>query len=188
MTGDASAEATLLLTPDGVLDADACRSALTGGDPAGTAVLLVAFASMPDATVRQWDARAGALPARLGVVSVGEGTRTAARATTDGGIAGNDRVRVEAVGEARDLTGIGIAVDELLPFLAGGDRLVACVDSLTPLLGATDERQAFRFVHVLTRRLKAAGADVHAHLDPAAHDDRTVATFRSLFDDARRAE
>lgn len=183
-----TADATLLLTPEGALEAGECHAALTAGDPADTAVLLVSLAEPPGVTLHRLDTQAGSLPARVGIVSVGEEMRGAASAATAGAAPGNSRIRIETVGDTRDLTGIGMAVEELLPFLRGPDRLVVCVDSLTPLVLSTDERRTFRFVRTLTHRLKAVGADVHAHLDPAAHGDRTVATLRSPFDEVARPE
>jgi hypothetical protein len=56
-----------------------------------------------------------------------------------------------------------------------------CVDSLDPLVEAVDRRDLFRFLHVLTSRVRAAKAMGHVHLSAAA-DAVTVGTLRPLFD------
>lgn len=42
--------------------------------------------------------------------------------------------------------------------------------------------RAFRFLHLLTRRLSLAGAIAHFHLDPETCDEKTIETLRPLFD------
>jgi hypothetical protein len=56
-----------------------------------------------------------------------------------------------------------------------------CFDSLDPFVDAADQRDLFRFLHVLTNRLRAADAMSHFHLSAAA-DAVTISTFRPLFD------
>jgi len=41
---------------------------------------------------------------------------------------------------------------------------------------ATDLNRAFRFLHLLTRRLSLAGAIAHFHLDPETCDEKTIET------------
>ena len=43
-------------------------------------------------------------------------------------------------------------------------------------------QRAFRFLHVVTGRVKTAGGVGHYHLDPEAHDRQTLATLKGLFD------
>jgi hypothetical protein len=56
-----------------------------------------------------------------------------------------------------------------------------CFDSLDPFVDTVDHRDLFRFLHVLTNRLRAADAMGHFHLSAAA-DPVTIRTFRPLFD------
>lgn len=83
--------------------------------------------------------------------------------------------------EPEDLTGLGIAISERLTDWQHDESLLI-FESLTVLLGHVDLKRLFRFLHVLVNRVKATGATAHYHLDPSAHDDRTVATLTSLFD------
>ncbi|PSP96710.1 hypothetical protein BRC94_11835 [Halobacteriales archaeon QS_5_70_17] len=121
-----------------------------------------------------WEERLGTLPGRSVIVGVDDAVRE-----SDGG-----RSDVVETNESPDdLTGIGITLSEYLSSWGceGGD-LVVCFDSLTALLQYVSLQRAYRFLHVLTGRAAAVGARSHYHLDPGAHDDRTVATLTSLFD------
>lgn len=79
-----------------------------------------------------------------------------------------------------DLTGLEIAITDPLPY--GDGTTVFCFDSLTALLQYVDVDRAYRFLHALVERLWSADAHAHFHMDPAAHDPETVATFAALFD------
>lgn len=60
--------------------------------------------------------------------------------------------------------------------------MALCFHSLTALLHQVALRQAFRFMHMLTRRLAALGVIAHYYIDPEAHDERTLHTLYPLFD------
>ncbi|MFB6172442.1 MAG: hypothetical protein ABEJ23_07895 [Haloarculaceae archaeon] len=89
-------------------------------------------------------------------------------------------VRVEHVTSPDDLTGLGIAVTQVLGGL--GPSPAVCLDSLTVLLQYADVEQTFRFLHVLSQYLGEAEASFHAHLDPATQSDQTLSTLSALFD------
>jgi hypothetical protein len=93
-----------------------------------------------------------------------------------------DRDGVEyVVGEPADLTGLGITVSEQLTNWEQEESLLM-FESLTTLLDHVELKRLFRFLHVLVNRVRATGSTAHYHLDPTAHDDRTIATLTSLFD------
>lgn len=96
-------------------------------------------------------------------------------------------LRAEHVSSPDDLTGIGIAVTQVLEGFEGPAPAV-CFNSLTVLLQYTDVEQTFRFLHVLSRYLDEAGASFHAHLDPATQADETLSTLATLFDGMARYE
>lgn len=178
--GSTTGSTTLLLADPMTEGAErACLSCLTGTAPERTALVFVALARSPDATLRWWDENVDARPAQCGIVAVGEGPRAAAAGATRDG---RKPVRVRTVAEPGDLTGLTISAGEVSEAVGEGHHVAVCIDSLTPVLLATDERRAFRFLHVLTQKLTSQGATVHAHLDPNAHEDTTVATIRSLFE------
>lgn len=167
----------MLLAPSiGAAKSNACHALLTQTPPESTNVLAVSFTETPAEWVDEWDATAGGPPARGAVVSIGQAEAsledpTWATATTE---------------NASDLTGIGIQLSELLSGLAesaGDDEsLVVCFDSVTSLLQYADLQRTFRFLHVVTGRVKSVGGVGHYHVDPQAHTAQDLATLKGLFD------
>lgn len=132
-----------------------------------TNLLVVSFDGDPEQWLADWD-RVGERPERA--VLIEESERE-----------GEDRPGVERlVEEPADLTGLGITVSERLTDWSGGSLLI--FETLTVLLEHVELKRAFRFLHVLVNRVNATGSTAHYHLDPSAHDDRTIATLTSLFD------
>ena len=151
---------------------DTCVELLSGAVPAETSVLWVSFTKPPSDCLAQWRERHEADPGQFGVVVVGE--------TVGGGDEEINPNAVQRVSNPSDLTGIGIAVGE---FISGRDEDIAvCFDSLTALLQYVDLETAYEFLHALIGQLYSAGAVSHFHIDPSAHDRRTVDTLLSLFD------
>lgn len=170
----------LLLSP--VMNAaarDLHMQLLTMAAPERENVLAVTYRDTPDRWLRSWQESVGELPARVGVVSVGESMRSA-----DGSSPGGDAGSVSrAVQSPTDLTGLGITVSEYLKEWSGnGNRTVACFDSVTAFLQYRELHTVYRFLHVMTNRLSAVDAVGHYHLDPDAYDEQTVSRLKSLFD------
>jgi hypothetical protein len=166
----------LLLAPSlGGQGTDVCLDLLTETPPERTNVLSVTFTDTPQEWVDRWTARTDT-PVRGGIVAVGQ-----VDASVDG-----ESWAVKTVENPSDLTGIGIELSELLSGMAkAGDEdehIVFCFDGVTSLLQYADLQRAFRFLHVVTGRVKTVGGVGHYHLDPEAHDTQTLATLKGLFD------
>ena len=91
-------------------------------------------------------------------------------------------VSVESVASPEDLTGIGIALSAALDSWAGAEELLVQFDSVSVLLQYVDTRTTFQFLHTVVARLRTVGARSWFYLDPAVHDDQTVATVAAVFD------
>jgi hypothetical protein len=155
------------------------RDLLTAAARETACVLAVTYRQSPDRWLRDWRRSVGELPARVGVISVSE-----TASTTDAVADERDGAEVwRAVERPTDLTGLGITVSECLKrWHDTTGRIAACFDSLTAFLQYGDLHTVYRFLHVLTSRLRAVGASGHYHLDPGAYDDQTVSQLKSLFD------
>lgn len=87
----------------------------------------------------------------------------------------------------RELGSLGVAISEAITeFEAasgglGPAELRLCFDSLTPLVSEHDPETAFRFLHLLTRRVRSIDGMAHYHLT-AERSNRTVALLEPLFD------
>lgn len=60
-------------------------------------------------------------------------------------------------------------------------ELRVCFDSLRPLIEEFDEEQVFKFLHILTGRIRSTSGMGHFHLQVES-DDLVVGTFADLFD------
>jgi hypothetical protein len=155
-------------------------------------LLWVTYTRGPDEKLASWRQHSDAGPANLGVVSVGDTMRSAAAASAAVSGSGPSELSdargsgppnpVEAVENPSDLTGLGITVSRYFEAWGSDQPTSLCFDSITAMLQYTEFETAYRFLHVLTGRLSAAGAVGHFHIDPAAHDDRTVESLKTLFD------
>lgn len=152
----------------------------------GRNLLLVSLSGTPDRRLETWKRR-GDLPGKVAILSVEEARGAAASAGgTSGTIGGpgGSTVSTATVSEPGDLTGIGIKINQCLSAWEDDDvRTDVCFDSVTTLLQYVDTRRAFRFLHVLSRRIQSVGALAHYHVDPGAHDEQTLATVEGLFSD-----
>ena len=192
VTGSPLDDATNVLVLSDGLDGDARASyydTFLPAAPADLRVLAVEYTRGPDGWLGEWRRHVGNSPAETAIVSVNDGTRSAS-AGVDPTVYQGDGTgcAVSVVESPDDLTGLGITVGGHLKRWEDAGPTLVTVDSLTVLLQYVDLKRAFRFLHVLVNRVKAAGAAGHYHMDPAAHDEQTVATLASVFDAVARHE
>lgn len=148
-----------------------------------TDFLGVSLEETVDQVLDRWQRHAGGPPARSAVVTAEDTMRSAAAASGGQPAPVGSNVRTASVSSPTDLTGLGIKTSQVLSaWESEPNDLVVCFRSLTTLLQSTDVKHVFRFLHVLTQRVKTTGAVAHFHMDSETHDDKTVATLRGLFD------
>jgi hypothetical protein len=157
------------------------------GTPEEWNLLLVSLSGDPDRRLDAWRRHDG-LPRKIAVLSV-EQARGAVAADGTAQVAGPDgpAVSTTTVSEPSDLTGIGIKVNQCLSAWEDDEvPTMVCFDSVTTLLQYVDTRRAFRFLHVLSRRVRSVGGIAHYHVDPGAHDDQVLSTIEGIFSDVYR--
>ncbi|MFC6905079.1 DUF7504 family protein [Halalkalicoccus tibetensis] len=127
----------------------------------------------------------GGEPGRSAVIRHDAASRSAAAMSGDAAVPNDTAVperRIEG-----DLGALGLAVSEAIAefeVTSGGlspAELRLCFDSLTPLISEHDSETAFRFLHLLTRRVRTVDGMAHYHLT-AERSNRTVALLEPLFD------
>lgn len=162
----------------------ACGTLCTGVRSTGRNVLVISFTRTPDDVIQRLRSQATATPpSKIGIISVGDSTRSAA--ATDGGGGPSGPVAISTLSSPGDLTGMGITITEQLQEWVGdGNQIAICYDSLSMLLQYADVDRSFRFLHVITGRLRAVDAISHFHMDPTVHEERTLNTIKTLFDAA----
>lgn len=161
-----------------------CRDLLAADAPEELDVLRVTYSRGADELVEEWRRAHGDLPARTGIVRVGDQASLTGR---DPDAADLDRVAVTTA-NPNDVTGLGMRLNNYLGDHDPDLQLVVCFDSLTQMLQFTDIRSAFKFVHTFTGQLREVGAIAHFHMDPGAHDAQTVSRLKPAFDEGLQAD
>ena len=114
-------------------------------------------------------------------IIMGEFTRSASTETTS--LTGEDRVQQLTIPDPDDLGRLGCHIREWLSAQADAKKQpVVCFQSINDLLQHVELRQAFRFLYILTARIRAADGVAHFHLLADTIDDETQATLEPLFD------
>ncbi|WP_251343229.1 DUF7504 family protein [Haloplanus halophilus] len=182
--GDASS-ILLLASSDSDFDDDACIDLLTAGDPAETNVISATVTDPPAERFALWQREVGEqLPARATIVDAGCG-RQREVAVGDGVIEGGESVglTVDMLPENAEPIDLGMTLARYLgAWESTPDSTMLCLHSLTALLEGFDRDVVISLVSALNDLCDTVGATAHHHMDPGAHDDETVATFRPLYD------
>jgi hypothetical protein len=145
-------------------------------------VLSVTYSSSQRGRRPVWNRRSNQVPANIGLITVGDFTRSSSQqSTTDGCNPGH--IHVDTVPDPSNLSDLGVRISECLSAWEDTEnQTVMCFRSLTELLHHVETSYAFRFLHILTARITNAEAVAHYHLDVEAHDEQTVETLKPLFD------
>ncbi|RLI85251.1 MAG: recombinase RecA [Archaeoglobales archaeon] len=82
-----------------------------------------------------------------------------------------------------DLTGISVRVNGFLEeyWRSGVRSILLAFDTISTLLMYLNPQTVFRFLHVLTSRLRAAGAVGLYVVEEGMHDEKTTTTLKQLF-------
>lgn len=164
------APTVLILRPQTAAAADAEFRRHFVADEHDTELLGISFSQPPSTWYDLWCDVLETEPTRAALITTPE------LAADD---VGDRTLDVETVANPSNLTGIGV---KSTPYLSDWDDATVTVDSLTVLLQYADPQSVYRFLHVLTTRLRAAGASGLFYLDPTVEDERTVELLKTLFD------
>jgi len=154
---------------------DLAYEILADGTRQGQGAVIVSTGDRADNVITNFRDRAGTDAVRLGVVDcVSDG----ANDTT------GDGIYVHNVSSPGDLTGIGIGITKALEGLheSGAQQGRLALSSLSTMLTYTDRKTVFKFCHVLSSRLDAAGYLGLFTIDSAAHDEQTLQVIKQAFD------
>lgn len=179
-----NASSVLLDAPQRTVVEDrSCIDLLTGR--ADEPVVSVSLTRSPGDRLAVWDRYAEGYPPRAAFIAVeSDGDHLAQQLETAcQGIPASTAVAFDRIGHPGDLMRLGVRISQRLDELAGaGQRPVMCFHSLTTLLQYVDIERLFRFLHVLTGRVRLADALAHYHLDGASLQPETMGALSRLFD------
>jgi hypothetical protein len=177
-----SATATLLCAPSvSSADRHVCAELLVDGVADGVNVLHIDFVRTPRDRIRHWQ-QAEASPSELAILNVDTYARSssAPAAPTDGS---ELSAVVETVQNPDNLTQFGVAFTKCLDRWEDDDRPVrVCFHSISAFLHYADLAQVFQFLNVVRGQLSKIGARGHFHIEPDAHEERTLNKLKPLFD------
>ncbi len=101
------------------------------------------------------------------------------------GIGASDSDNIKRASSPVDLTGIGVKISQFFEdfFVSkNAPRVRLCINSLSTILMYSNLQTVFRFLHVFTGRIKAAGGFGLYVVEDEMHDHQTIATLKQLFD------
>lgn len=101
------------------------------------------------------------------------------------GVPTADTVNIKRAASPVDLTGIGVKISQFLEdfWMKKNIRKTRlCINSLSTMLMYSNIQTVFRFLHVFTGRVKAAGAIGIYLVEDGMHDDQAIITLKQLFD------
>lgn len=161
---------------------EVCSDLLSVESTSEENVLYVTCVSEDNSSTDAWNSYPATQPANLGIVSVGDFTRSA---STDSATAQPARgyPQVTTVADPADLGTLGARVDEFLSAWADNNhQTLVCFQALDDLLERGDLTSVFDFLDRLTNRVDATDAAAHYHIDGEQWDDETLATLEPLFE------
>lgn len=168
----------LYLSPTLPAADDSCFERFASVPPSETDLLVITRSL--EETLANWRRIHDAPPANVNIVSIAEKTRS----VTDSDFAtGTPRAEMLwPVSHPGDLTGIEIAITEILAQRPPAGRLVVCFQALDAVLQYAAVKPTYRFLHKLTTRFEQADAIAHYHVADFQVDNKTVTSIRPLFD------
>lgn len=103
--------------------------------------------------------------------------------TLGGAAAENENIKIAS--SPVDLTGIGVKISQFFEefFMKKNTRKIQLhINSLSTILMYSNIQTVFRFLHVFTGRIKAAGALGIYVIESGMHEEQAIATLKQLFD------
>ncbi|WP_123536195.1 DUF7504 family protein [Halosimplex salinum] len=170
---------TVLLLAPNVQDRsmDACARALRGRSGRLDRVVAVTVTGSAADWLSMWDRTSTGEPKPVTCVDVDGDTRSAASVSSAPSGA------VERVSDPTDLESLGRRISDVVQRAdETDDRVGIAIHSLTGMLQHVDDQTAFKFVYTLGEVIRRVEGTAFFHLDPAAHDQETIETFRIVCD------
>jgi len=103
-------------------------------------------------------------------------------ASGSGPVSSSSDGRVVYVSSPEELTTIGVKISESLEECADEEDVAFCFDSVSSPLTMMGTEDVFKFLHVVTGRIRSAGGVGVFGIRPEVHDKQELATVQQLFD------
>lgn len=96
-----------------------------------------------------------------------------------------DIANIKRASSPADLTDIGVKISQFLEYFRikkNMQKTTLCINSLSTILMYSNIQTVFRFLHVFTNRVKAAGAIGIYVVEDGMHDEQAITTLKQLCD------
>jgi len=160
---------------------DTCRELLRPPEAEAGRVLGVSLIHGPDHYLDRWGPTLRRHTEESVVIAPDTTSRSAAAPGADATNAGEPTEHVP-LDAPTNIPHLGSRITDVLYRWEDDAPTGVCLDSLTALLQAHPTATVSRFVQVLRSHVLELDAAAHCHVDPTAHDDRTVSKLTTLFD------
>ena len=156
----------------------ACLELLTATAPPDEInVISVTYTQPPHTWLSDWRANVGELPTEMAFIHANDAESTGENVDETPA-----NIDISKVAPSQPMDIISPLSEHLTRWEANGNRTVVSVQTLTVLLEYVDFDTAFRYLHILTHRIRAANAMGFYQMDPEIHDEETISTLEPLFD------
>lgn len=161
---------------------ECCTDHLSQASFADSNLLGITYSQRAYERLDAWE-REGEHPRNTTVIDIGVSTRSASADSVGSIDNPADSFTIWTLDDETNMARLGkLAVEELSEWDHDGRRTTVCFYSVTDLLEHVDQETAFQFLHVLTSRFDSKDIDAHYHMDPSAHDEKTIRIFSEVFD------
>lgn len=96
-----------------------------------------------------------------------------------------DTANIKRASSPADLTDIGVKISQFLEYFRIKNNMqntILCINSLSTILIYSNIRTVYRFLHVFSNRLNAAGAIGIYEVEEGVHDEQAITTLKQLCD------
>ena len=167
----------LVLAPITPTGNRACMELIASASPTETNLALVTYMQPPDQWVDSWRKNINDLPHKAEFIHAsGMSEYNSYEDRTP------ENVSTTGVDPTDPMEIIVPLSEQLEQWTNDNKQPVVAVQTLTVLLEYIDFDTAFRYLHILTHRVQAAGAIGYYQIDPDVHDPETINTLKTLFD------
>ncbi len=167
---------TLILSPLSPSGLDAYLNRVASSCPSDPDLVAISYTQPPREWVSAWKAYVGAVPDRS--LFVRGGSVDADEDHAFGSVRAADPA---------DPMSVVVPVEEQLAAWESTDAdTVVSLQTLSVLLQYSDPDTVFRYLNLLTHKVRAVGARGYYQLDPELHDEATVNALKVLFDSVAR--
>ena len=167
---------TLILSPLSPSGLDAYLNRVAASCPADPDVVAISYTQPPNEWISAWKAYVGDVPRRSAFVKGGSVVDDA----------DHEFDRVFSADPADPMSVVVPVEKQLAAWESTGADTVVSLQTLSVLLQYSDPDTVFRYLNLVTHKVRAVSARGYYQMDPELHDEATLNALKVLFDTVER--